>query len=358
MDGAAFTTSEIETRKRPAYRPLGAFRFGLAILVVLQHLQHLLRPSQRSLFDRMGFGIIAVTIFFAVSGYVVAEADAVFYRGRPMAFLSNRLLRLAPPYYAALALSVALHAALFHTNLLALWDYPGSQTPFTAPRLLGGVFGLLPGLRGLLPDDPFEFIPFAWSLRLEMAFYLAVTATLLAACAGVRRAIPAALVLALAASLGFLALRRPGLLSTAPMFVAGVALYLAQVKPGGGRRLLLAVSVLAASGGFASFGQHGHPVLAAQLGVLAVLAALFAGLTRRRAPEGWGRLDRRLGDLSYPLYLNHYAAGIALTDLTTIRGPVIYCGGLCLSIALAALMASAVDLPLRSLRDRVRGVII
>src|SRR5271168_1134737 len=91
------------------YRPLGAFRFGLALMVVLQHYQHLLPPEQRRIFSSTGSGAIAVAAFFAVSGFVVAEALATFYHDRPGAFLANRLLRLGPPYIAALALSVLVH---------------------------------------------------------------------------------------------------------------------------------------------------------------------------------------------------------------------------------------------------------
>ena len=41
---------------RGAYRPFGAFRLLLALMVVLQHLQYLLPDALRAPFHRMGFG--------------------------------------------------------------------------------------------------------------------------------------------------------------------------------------------------------------------------------------------------------------------------------------------------------------
>ena len=80
----------------PRYRPFGAFRFGLAMMVVLQHGLLLLAPSDRQFLYSLEMGAVAVTTFFALSGFIVAEASATFYAGRPGAFLANRALRVVP----------------------------------------------------------------------------------------------------------------------------------------------------------------------------------------------------------------------------------------------------------------------
>jgi peptidoglycan/LPS O-acetylase OafA/YrhL len=338
------------------YRPLGAFRFGLSLLVVLQHSQHLLAPADRKLFDRTGFGMIAVAIFFVVSGFVVTEANAVFYAGRPWAFFINRIIRLAPPYFAALAVSMVVHALLWHANRLALWDFPGGAPPLTLPHVTAGVLGLVPGVITLRSRDAFEFIPFAWSLRMEMAFYAAALCAILAGLRLGGRSRPViglSLAAGLLASLWFLRLQRPGLLSCAPMFLAGVALCLALRRGGALRWGLVAAAVPAAALGFTSWGQHGHPLLMRQGVVLAMLLGLFVLLARGEAGR-WLRLDKRLGDLSYPLYLNHYVVGIVLSDLFVTRGLGIYALAILLSVGLAALMGGIVDRPLVALRNRVR----
>jgi peptidoglycan/LPS O-acetylase OafA/YrhL len=326
-------------------------------MVVLQHFQHLLAPGDRLVFSRFGFGAVAVAMFFVVSGFVVTEANAIFYAGRPHAFVVNRLVRLVPPYLAALLLSIGVHAALWHTGSLVLWDYPASGTPMTVARLFAGVMGLVPGLQALRRGDPFEFIPFAWSLRVEMAFYAGAWATILVA--GRTRwphlTIGAVLAGALAVSLASFRGGQPSILSCLPMFLVGVAFCVLMRRPARTSCAFMAAALPVACLGFASWGQHGHPDLAMQLAVLSGLVAVFAVLADR--PAGWWHAaDRRLGDLSYPLYLNHYVVGIGLTGLCAARGPAVYVAGVVLSIGLAAAMGALVDGRLVAFRNRVRRV--
>jgi peptidoglycan/LPS O-acetylase OafA/YrhL len=350
-------TSVAGTDARPAYRPLGGLRFALAIMVVMQHFQHLLAPGQRAVFSRAGFGAVAVAMFFVVSGFVVTEANATFYAGRPNAFFVNRLIRLVPPYFAALALSIGVHVALWQAGVLVLWDYPLAGAPFTAGRVGAGIMGLLPGLHLLRPGDPFEFIPFAWSLRVEMAFYAASWATMLLAARmrSPRVTIRLVLVGALAISVIGLGGGQPSIVSCLPMFLAGVGCCLVMRRQGRAAYVFVAAALPMAGLGFASWIQHGHPDLAMQLALLSGLVALFAVLAERPA-GGWHKVDRRLGDLSYPLYLNHYVVGIGLTGLCPWRGPAVCVAGVGLSIALAAAMSALVDGRLVAFRNRIRHV--
>jgi len=339
----------------PTYRPLGLFRFGLALLVVLQHFQHLLAPGQRALFSHMGFGAIAVCVFFAVSGYVVAEANDVFYAGRPGAFLANRALRIVPPYLAAFLLSAIVQSALFAAGRLVLWDYTLQGPPWAAARLASGALALIPGFKPQFLGQDFEFLPFVWSLRMEAAFYLVAAAVLATAARWGRGAIPAGFVLGLLASALFLTQGRPGLLSTAPMFLLGVALYGRQTRPGWRYGVASLAAIALALIGFASWRQHGEPILAAQLPLLAGLLVLFVLLAAARAPGRLKRLDRVAGELSYSLYLNHYPVGLVLSGLSSTRGAGLYCLGVVASVALAAAMTRVTEVPLRHLRDRIRA---
>jgi len=343
------------------YRPLGMFRFCLALLVVLQHFQHLLPAAARVIFSRMGFGAIAVCVFFAVSGFVVAEAVAVFYAARPGAFLANRALRMVPPYLAALALAVFVHAALWQSGHLVLWDYTLVGSPLAPAKLLAGLVGLVPGFNPRWFGEDFEFIPFVWTLRMEVAFYL-VTAGTLVATVKLRAGWPgaAAIGAGLVMSAAFLLLSsKPGALSTAPMFLVGVSLFLFQARPEGSRAVVLLVAIVLAAAGFVSWRQHGAPVLALQLPLLALLLALFAWLVTRRLAAGLRkRLDRRLGDLSYPLYLNHYAVGILATSLAPRASLVLYAGAVMAALLLAVCAERLVDRRLRRVRDRIRSVLV
>src|SRR3546814_14922574 len=95
----------------PAYRLFGSFRFVLALLVVVSHTWALTFADDNFL-PRIGIGNVAVMGFFILSGFIIAEALTTFYAGRPGALLGNRLARIVTPYWAALIVSVGIHAAL------------------------------------------------------------------------------------------------------------------------------------------------------------------------------------------------------------------------------------------------------
>ncbi len=399
---------------RGAYRPFGAFRLALALMVALQHLQYLLPDADRAPFHTMGFGAIAVGVFFALSGFIVAEATDSVYAARPGAFLANRLLRVVPPYLAALAVSAAIQTLLWRAGHLALWDYALHTDPLDPALLAAGVLSLIPGFHTRYIAQDFEFIPFVWTLRVEMAFYLAAFAVALATRYAGRK--PAWLPHA-AVALGFAAfaafawhatpstpapstlppstlalaalpptppgpaatpqpgaltagrldpaalpahLAHPqqwGILTDVPFFLLGVCLY-AALQPGR-NRLRWAATIAAAACSLAAFGywdQRGLPSLAAQRPLLAALLAGTAALAAwPRVAPAWRTLDKRLGALSYPLYLNHYAIGIALYDLVPGRSAALYATAVAASLALAWLMHRLVEAPMERLRTRIRG---
>lgn len=322
-------------------------------MVVLQHFQHLLRPDQRAFFAHAGLGAVAVAVFFVISGFVVAEANEVFYLGRPLAFMGNRLIRVVPPYLAALVLVVSVHALLWNAGRLVLWDYTLRLSPLDPRLLVSGLLGLVPGFRSSLIAQDFEFIPFVWSLRMEMAFYLAACATLLAAQRWAR-AVPLALLVGAGGSAVFLLQMRPGLLSTAPMFLLGVAAYLMLQRRTRWRMAFAVATCSLAAAGFLSWQQHGTPQALAQFAMLAVLLLAFLVLSGAPASDAASAWDRILGDLTYPLYLNHYAIGLAVFNLTVHRGAELYAACVVVSLLVAWLMARLTEAPLRRVRDGIR----
>ena len=51
-------------------------------------------------------GTIAVAVFFALSGFVICEGADVVYRDRPLAFMSNRLLRILPHFILSVTTAI------------------------------------------------------------------------------------------------------------------------------------------------------------------------------------------------------------------------------------------------------------
>ena len=180
------------------YHPLGTFRLFLAGLVVVQHVvanmapigavYHLVLPYE--------LGSLAVLVFFALSGFVITEAACRVYVGKPVPFMTNRLLRIVPHFLVALALAMAIDAAFDQAGTLRLSDREFPSLPpehvFDLRTVLGNVVGFLPGANRLMG---FDFISIIWAVRIEMIFYGAVFLALLLPAPGLlRRAAPAALV--------------------------------------------------------------------------------------------------------------------------------------------------------------------
>ena len=121
----------------------GAFRLLLALLVVLSHL------------SRFEIGRPAVFAFFMLSGYWVMRMYDEKYRlnhGVGVFYLS-RFLRIWMPFAAAFAIILAIYAALGQSK---------------SPEMWWG-FGLL----GIATND-MDVVGTAWSLDIELQFYLLV----------------------------------------------------------------------------------------------------------------------------------------------------------------------------------------
>ncbi len=358
--------SSVEDRQRAVeaggYRPFGAFRFALAGMVLAQHAMKLLTPGQQSAFFGLVLGPVAVACFFALSAFIVAEALTRFYARRPLAFLGNRGLRVVPPYLVALALAVLAQSALFAAGRLVPLDNPIAGAPWQPRLILAGALEIVPGLpASRLGGQDFSFIPYAWTLRVEFAFYLAAFATCaLAARIGRPRGWVVGFALAVAyASFGrFLLAHGAGTqqILCVPFFAFGLACFLLGRRPGAASIAhVLAVSAFVPVA-FPYWAQKGHPVVAYQLAWLCLLFGLFFGLTRiARVPQRVARLDRWLGDLSYPLYIGHGVALVLLMSLAPNAGWPLFAAGIAASLLLAAALHMAVERPLRGLRDRLRG---
>ena len=347
----------------PAYRPFGAFRFGLAMMVLLQHGLLLLRPGAREVFYDLELGSVAVTVFFALSGLIVAEAVTRFYAGRPAAFLANRVLRVVPLYLVALALTVALDGWLSRRGWLVALDVPLRGSPFQPRVLLGGLLEIVPGLPAArISGQAFSFIPFAWTLRVEFLFYLVAAG----GCAALiwrrwgRVAVGVVVGGAYACFVGFLTVGAGGPLQVicVPFFAFGVGVFWRDWR-GVAPAVHLGAASVCVLLAFPWFRQHGHPNLAFQLVLLGVLYAAILGLARvRDMPAAWRRWDRRLGELSYPIYISHGLVLTALASLSAQRGGAPYGVAVICALLLALALHMAVEQPLRRLRTRLRGAVV
>lgn len=342
---------------RPPYRPFGGLRLGLAAMVLAQHGLLLLPDTGKAVFYRLELGAVAVAVFFTLSGYVGAEAVNRFYSARPRQFLLNRMLRIVPLYAVALLGTFLVASLAYAFHPLRSLDAPLAGPPWQWRILLGGVMDVVPGLPARrVSGQDFAFIPFAWTLRTEMLFYLAAAGW----CAWPKARPARGALLGIGYGVFVLFLIRHGALPQQmlciPFFMLGIQVFAA--RPG---HLADSVHIGAlfacAALGFTYWHQRGHPSLPLQVPLLLVLLSLMQVLARTaKVPEPLKALDRRCGELSYPLYVGHGVVFLCLLNVTAYRGWPLYAAGIVMSGAFAATLHFCVDAPLRNLRTRIRGI--
>jgi peptidoglycan/LPS O-acetylase OafA/YrhL len=96
------------------------------------------------------------------------------------------------------------------------------------------------------------------------------------------------------------------------------------------------------------------PATWTDLALLVVLFALLVFLAFRRF-TGMRRLDRRLGVLTYPLYLYHQDVLVGVLTFTAGYSYFVFAAGMALSIVVSALLCLIIDPVVDYYRDRLRG---
>lgn len=364
---------------RPAaqagYVPFGAFRLLLSLLVVLQHAAAQLgTPGIRAAVGPFEPGSTAVFVFFVLSGTIIADAVDHTYRSRPFAFLANRLMRIVPSYAVALAVTLAVAALAFACGLGPIAADGSTLQPgdLVSPRVIAAnLAAVLPGVpHGLFGEPVPMLIPIVWAVRIEVLFYVAYFAAVLISTTGgigLGRVLSVFGAAALVAAVASVETGAGAALANAPFFVLGVAAHrlLARDRTFDGGAVI--AGLFAAGALVLSLWRIASldPVIAgtAQVRVTPVEIGLFIGLitlfanlaTVRLEPGAWVRADRRLGDLTYPLYLNHMAV-VSLAAAATV---VPSAGGMAVASALAIvaswLIAAPTEPVIARLRDRIRG---
>lgn len=144
-------------------------RFFSIAMVVLYHLiEHLISISgipgaeQGSLARYAALGRFGPHLFFVISGFVLALpfAQARLRGGRDVPlkrYYLRRLTRIEPPYFVAMTMMLAASVIIRHRPLGALLPHYGA--------------GLL-YLNDLLLHTSNQFVSVAWSLEVEVQFYL------------------------------------------------------------------------------------------------------------------------------------------------------------------------------------------
>jgi peptidoglycan/LPS O-acetylase OafA/YrhL len=325
---------------------LGALRFILATLVVLNHLW---LPTANRL------GAHAVACFYIISGFLMTKViHEVYGLDGPGArrFLINRFLRIFPPYWFFLCLAfllLVLSPGRFdHTYSIMI--LPGNFYDFFRNVTLFQ-----------LPWSPSIVIPTAWSLTVEVYFYIFMVALLSRS----RRIVVIWFLASLAYTIWLLAIGAPfGQRYTPPsaaslFFSTGAMIYFFRPKFERLRISLRSAFILLPLFCFA-------PMLVEAVGLdrftigfygpVALFMVLFVTALNWRNTT-WYPWDKWLGDLAYPVFITHYlAAGmiyIVKPDVPFRLWFFIAAYALCILISGAFIFLA--ERTLDPLRTRIRG---
>ena len=293
--------------------PPGAFRLILAFAVVMSHV------------SRFDIGRLAVILFFFLSGYWTARIwREKFETKRRWSFYISRYWRIAPLFFIVTLGAAAVRGLPLHPVNFTLLGVASSN------------------------DDPTGV---SWSLDVELQFYLLLPLIFGLITAAPKRLLFGTLVLAVA---GWWLDTRFGITTVAkylPAFALGAATFATDWKPSArAAHVSLAMFVVFTAVTAAT------PFLTKLdvdpfdsdiwgfLWMLPLLPYVAHSLTIRSS-----RLDRHLGNLSYPLYLVHF---------TTVAVVVNWLGATleakALAVALSCILALAIYWLLDRPIDRMR----
>lgn len=324
----------------------GTYRTILALLVVATHLGPV-----------ANVGPYAVFAFYVLSGYLMTAILHRTYGYSARGLLrygANRLLRILPLYWLAALLGVA--------GVLLLGE-PAARRYHEAMGLVMPTTDVLRNLALVLTvDTPTRWVPPAWALTVEVFYYALIGlglsrwrwGTVLWFCGSL--VYTAYLVFGGAA---FSYRYFPLAAASLPFSLGALVFHLRQHLHGPATSSLVTASVV---GLFflnvMSAPLGGTEVWRLQFYANLVLAAgcvyCLAGLTVPRHR----RTDAALGDLSDPVYLMHYAAGmgVVLLGVGGTRGEWSFLAvGAVLTLLLGWLASAILEPAIQAVRNRVRG---
>jgi peptidoglycan/LPS O-acetylase OafA/YrhL len=149
----------------------GVYRFILALLVASGHYLQLQGDPDLVLYS-IGGKSAAVFGFYVLSGFLMTKVLHLKYGyDQPgiRLFLTNRLLRIFPTYWAGLALAVFVVALYGDAGILAQYDL---KWPTGIQEWIRNIVIVWP----IRPDEQSVrlLIPPSWSLKIELIFYLSM----------------------------------------------------------------------------------------------------------------------------------------------------------------------------------------
>jgi len=286
----------------------GLFRYVLALTVFIHHL------------TRLSIGNMAVYVFFVLSGYWIARMWTGRYgkSERPFStFYLSRSLRLIPTFVMV----------NFFTVLVWLFVLKQDIVEASQDNLLHAVISntLIVGYASLET----QFLVPAWSLDIEIQFYILAPILVPLILRWPVQALVASALLAIGAFATFgndliLAGGHGTILAYLVFFIVGMATalmkwrvpaWLSRISLGGGFAIILLIIAIAPLRDLLIGGVGPHGALFAyNLDLNAALALVFAPFALSTTQNKSGPIDSMFGDMSFVIYLVHWSAVLIVGD--------------------------------------------
>ena len=290
-------------------------------------------------------GWLGVHVFFAISGWCIAQRITTAYERResPFSYLGDRALRIFPTYWAVLAFAVLMLAVAAPFNRI-----PFSQNiPHGAGRWLAEI---------TLAQPAFGYGPIlivSWTLYYELSFYTASAIALVLR----RLNLSAQLLLLLGGLICLIVSWFPptgllvGLSLWPHFFIGTLAWWYVCRKP----NALWAAALISAS-----IANAREPFLGGSVAFATALFLAIAGRRPPRLPQNLGKWLTVLGAASYSLYLVHVPImspyfNLASREVSPKSSVFIgvWIFGIALAVAAGIAVHKVIEVPCERLRHKV-----
>lgn len=383
------------TNEKSFYRFQGLFRLILAMMVLWGHSIMLFFP-ELTWFPKLQFGNVAVSCFFVLSGYLMTAAVYLWYKNKLLSFITNRYLRISPPLFVAGVFSIISFLCLLKLGFpLDYWEPIPTEwisLDNMIRTLLSPLFPLnqvLENFFNLSSQNTYNFVRYSWAIYVEFFFYwLLFSYFLLKKLLNEKGVAIFSLILITLMSVAGIVYHEDvnsGKVSSLlgkiplitamkwiPQFLLGVIL--CEIERNKTRniwlKILFFLSIIGALTQLCLFAKADFIIVG-----LLYLITLFLGflsIMNKKQEFRVGsflinkKLDNKIGSLSYPVYINHYAIGLLFFNILAglnffvLDQPFFLRLSLfiffnIIVICISKILINITDMLTDSLRDRIRG---
>lgn len=357
------------------FKIFGIYRFFLALLVVIGH-YHFFLPEEASKTIRLfNLGNVAVMTFFVISGYIMAEANNIFYQNKTLKFIQNRALRIMPLFIVALFLSVIIHfiineisASKLINSIRTIGDYENLDFTypkiFTIENLASNFLRLIiwDGLNYLFSiKEHYIFVRYAWAIFIELKFYVLIAIFYILYYRYNKKIIAIIFTVIFSILPLFIIIEniKYSILNFSPFFLTGVFLYY----------YILEKNILILIGGLGNFslsiyslytfldvGGENKLFLLVDCFLYSIFTWFIYYLSKFQGTNFVIRIDKILGDLSYPMYINQYAIQIFFLSYQIIENKTLnFIGAIVTLMTVAFIINTSIESKIKIIRNKNRG---